>query len=69
MKPSVRLKLGTVFFTVFWIAAMLWWSGSFERASIIITAICGAIVGYGWYRFMRWQLRRSQVPQRSAPHP
>jgi hypothetical protein len=68
MKPSARLKLGSVFFAVLWILAMLWWSGSFERANIIATAICGAAVGYGWYRFMRWQLSRSLVPERSGPH-
>ena len=44
---------------------MLWWSGSFERANIVATAICGAALGYGWYRFMRWQLSRSLVPERS----
>jgi hypothetical protein len=66
MKPSARLKLATVVFTIFWIAAMLWWSGSLERANIIVTTICGAVAGYGWYRFMRWQLSRSQLPARSG---
>jgi hypothetical protein len=61
MKPSARLKLGSVFFAVFWILAMLWWSGSFQRANIIATTICGGAVGYGWYRFMRWQVSRSSV--------
>ena len=55
MKPSARLKLATVFFIVFWTAAMLWWSGSLEWANIITTAIGGAVAGYSWYRFMRWQ--------------
>ncbi len=68
LKPSTQLKLGSVFFTVFWIVAMLRWSGSLEPANIIITTICGAAAGYGWYRVMRWQLSRSFVPERSGPH-
>ncbi len=65
MKPSAHLKLGSVFFAAFWIVAMLRWSGSLEPANVIITTICGAAAGYGWYRLMRWQLSRSFVPERS----
>jgi hypothetical protein len=38
---------------------MLWWSGSFDLANIIILAICGSLAGYAWYRVMRWQFRRT----------
>jgi hypothetical protein len=66
MNPSTRLKLGSVVFAVFWIAAMLWWDGSFERANVITTTIFGAVLGYGWYRFMRWRLSHGQAPSRSG---
>jgi multisubunit Na+/H+ antiporter MnhE subunit len=56
MTPLVRLKLGAVLFTVFWIAGMLWWNGSFERSNLIITTVFGAAAGYFWYRFMRRRL-------------
>ena len=36
---------------------MLWWSGAFEPANIIILSICGALAGYFWYRAMRWQFQ------------
>lgn len=63
LKPSIQLKLGSVFFAVFWILAMLRWSGSMERANIVI---CGVAAGYGWYRCTRWQVPRSSVLQRSG---
>jgi hypothetical protein len=66
LKPSIQLKLGSVFFAVFWIVAMLRWSGSIEGANIVMTTICGAAAGYGWYRCMRWQVSRSSVLQRSG---
>ena len=65
MNPSTQLKRSAVFFAVFWSAGMLWWDGSFSRANIVITAICGAMVGYAWYRAMRWQVARGKVPLRS----
>ena len=40
---------------------MLWWSGSLERANVIILTICGAAAGYAWYRAMRWQFRRMRL--------
>jgi UDP-N-acetylmuramyl pentapeptide phosphotransferase/UDP-N-acetylglucosamine-1-phosphate transferase len=55
MNPVTRLKLGSVFFTVFWTGAMLWWSGAYQPANIVILSICGALAGYLWYRAMRWQ--------------
>ena len=67
LKPSSQLKLGSVFFTVFWIVAMLRGSGSMERANIVMTTICAVAAGYGWYRCMRWQVSRSSVLQRSGP--
>jgi UDP-N-acetylmuramyl pentapeptide phosphotransferase/UDP-N-acetylglucosamine-1-phosphate transferase len=57
MNPVTRLKLSSVFFTVFWIGGMVWWSGAFERANVIILSICGALAGYLWYRAMRWQFQ------------
>jgi hypothetical protein len=43
MYPSTRLKLCSVFFTVFWIVGMLWWSDSIDGANIIMLAICGVV--------------------------
>jgi hypothetical protein len=58
MNPITRLKLSAVMFTVLWTGFMLWWSGMFEPANIILLSICGALVGYFWYRAMRWQFQR-----------
>ena len=38
---------------------MIWWSGIYDAANMIILTICGAGAGYAWYRVMRWQFRRS----------
>jgi hypothetical protein len=63
MNPTTRLKWGTAVFIVIWIAGMLCWSGSLAPANLIATAICGLIVGYAWYRAMRWQLARGALPR------
>lgn len=55
--PTLPLKLGAVAFTVLWAAWMLWSSGSFDRASLVILGVCAAIAGYVWYRLMRWSFR------------
>ena len=54
MDQEKRLKLGAVFFTVFWIAGMLWWSGEHHPAYVALLSICGTIGGYLWYLAMRW---------------
>jgi uncharacterized membrane protein YedE/YeeE len=54
MTPSTPLKLGAVVFAVLWTLWMLWWSGSLDRINIAMLMICGAMVGYFWYRCMRW---------------
>jgi hypothetical protein len=59
MDPTTRLKLSGAAFTILWTGWMLWWSGSFDLANIIILAICGSLAGYAWYRVMRWQFRRT----------
>ena len=56
-----RLKLSAVAFAIFWIGAMLWWSGEYHPANIIILAVCGALAGYFWYRVMRWSFRRMRL--------
>ena len=67
MNATTRLKLGSVFFTVFWTAGMLWWSEAFAPAHIIILSICGALAGYFWYRAMRWQFRLMGMLPRDEP--
>ena len=54
MSPSTPLKWGAVAFAVLWTFWMLWWSGSLDRANVIILTICGAVAGYLWYLAMRW---------------
>ena len=61
MDPTTRLKLSGAAFTILWTGWMLWWSGSFDLANIIILAICGGVAGYAWYRVMRWQFRRTSL--------
>ena len=43
MDQARRLKFGAIFFTIFWIGGMLWWSGEYHPAHIIILAVCGTI--------------------------
>jgi hypothetical protein len=47
---------------------MLWWSGSFDRANVMMLTICGGVAGYAWYRAIRWRLPRGRVPSRHGPH-
>jgi hypothetical protein len=57
--PLARLKLSAVAFAVLWTGWMLWWSGSFDRANVIILTICGIVAGYAWYRGIRWYFQRT----------
>ena len=61
MTPTTPLKLCAIAFTVLWSGWMLWSSGSYEPANIIILAVCGSIAGYLWYRIMRWCFRRMHL--------
>jgi hypothetical protein len=64
----IPLKAGAVAFTVLWTAWMTWWSASFSSASVVIPALCGAAIGYLWYRAMRWQFERmGMLPRRKDP--
>jgi hypothetical protein len=54
MDQARRLKLGAIFFTIFWIVGMLWSSGEYHPANIIILSVCGILAGYLWYLAMRW---------------
>ena len=58
MDQARRLKLGAFHFRLFWIGGMLWWSGEYHPAYIIILTICGAVGGYLWYLAMRWMFQR-----------
>ena len=58
MDHAKRLKLGAIFFTIFWVGAMLWWSGEHHPANIVILTICGTIAGYLWYLAMRRAFQR-----------
>jgi predicted glycosyl hydrolase (DUF1957 family) len=66
MKPTTPLKLSAIAFTVLWSGWMLWWSGTYEPANIIILSVCGSIAGYLWYRGMRWSFRLMRLLPRDA---
>jgi hypothetical protein len=57
MDQAKRLKVGAIFFAVFWILGMLWWSGELHPANIVILTICGAVGGYLWYLAMHWMFQ------------
>jgi hypothetical protein len=58
MDKAKRLKLAAVFFAVFWVGGMLWWSGEYHPAYIILLTVCGSLGGYLWYLAMRWVFER-----------
>jgi uncharacterized membrane protein YfcA len=60
MDQAKRLKLAAIFFTIFWIGGMLWWSGEYHPAYIILLAVCGTIGGYLWYLAMRRVFQHSR---------
>jgi hypothetical protein len=45
---------------------MLWWSGEYHPAYIILLAVCGAIGGYLWYLAMRWVFRHMHLVTRNG---
>jgi hypothetical protein len=55
MKPTLPLKLSAFAFAVVWSGWMMWLSH--EPATLVITAICGSVAGYLWYRVMRWSFQ------------
>ncbi|MDD1519961.1 hypothetical protein DCG74_14145 [Bradyrhizobium sp. WBAH42] len=68
-RPLLPLKAGAIVFTLLWTAWMMWWSGSFSSANVVILALCGAAVGYLWYRAMRWQFERMGMLPRREDQP
>jgi len=58
MKPTVPLKYCSIAFAVLWVSWMVWWSGIYQPANIIILLVGGAAAGYFWYLRMRWPFRR-----------
>ena len=52
MDQAKRLKMAAVAFSVFWIVGMLWWSGEYHPANIVILTVCGAVGGHLWYPAM-----------------
>ena len=59
MNQDTTLKFSAIMFAVLWTGGMIWSSGSFDAANIIILALCGAAAGYAWYRAMRyWMIGR-----------
>lgn len=67
MNPFTRLKLLSALFAVLWTGGMWWWSGEAGMVNLILLSICGAAVGYFWYRAMRWQFQRMGTLPRDEP--
>ena len=66
--PVNSLKWGSIAFAVLWTGWMIWSSGDFSVAHIIIWTICGALAGYFWFRLMRWSFRRmGMLPRQDSP--
>ena len=65
MKPTITLKLSAIAFAVVWSGWVVLLSG--ELNTLIITAICGSVAGYLWYRIMSWCFRRMRLLPRIAP--
>lgn len=61
MDQAKRLKLASIAFVIFWVVGMLWWSGEYHPANIVILSACGALAGYFWYRAMRWWFQRMRL--------
>jgi hypothetical protein len=57
-RPLIPLKAGAVTFTALWTAWMMWWGGSYSSVNLVILTPLGTLVGYLWYRAMRWQFER-----------
>ena len=55
MKPTVPLKLSAVAFTVLWTGWMVLLSD--EPGTLVVTAFCGSVAGWLWYRVMCWCFR------------
>jgi hypothetical protein len=68
MDQATRLKWAAVAFTIFWIGGMLWWSGEYQPANIVILAVCGTVGGYLWYRAMRWFFQRMHLLPLTGDH-
>jgi hypothetical protein len=64
MNPRIGLKWSAAFFTMFWTAGMLLWSGASNPANIVLTTIAGSIAGYLWYLMMHWLVIGGHGPVR-----
>lgn len=61
MDQQKRLKFAAMFFAVFWVAGMAWWSGEYHPAYLILLAVCGGLGGYLWYLMMHWAFRHMRL--------
>ena len=69
MKPTMPLKYCSIAFSVLWVGWMIWWSGIYQPANIIILSVCGAVAGYLWYHAMRWSFRWMKLLPRDGADP
>jgi hypothetical protein len=59
MKPTTPLKLSAVAFALLWSGWMVFLSGELE--TLAITAACGSVAAYLWYRIMGWCFRSMRL--------
>lgn len=59
------LRAGAVAFTVLWTAWMMWWTGAYSSANLVVLTVLGTVAGYLWYRAMCWQFERMGMLPRS----
>ncbi len=65
MKPTIMLKLSAIAFAVIWCGWIVFLND--EPNTLIITAICGSVAGYLWYRIMSWSFRRMRLLPNTSP--
>jgi len=49
VSPHSTKLLSAAIFALLWIVAMLWWSGSRDLQTAIVTVIAGVFAGLLWY--------------------
>ena len=49
VSPHTRKLISAVIFAVLWTVSMLWWFGSLDQHTVLVTVIMGVIAGLLWY--------------------
>ena len=57
--PAISLKWSAIVFALLWTGWMVWFTGSFNSAGVVCSAVGGVMVGYFWYLAMCFVFRRA----------